>query len=502
MAFYFKTKKLDISAGHPLVVVMNTQDALEFGLNQGDKVHLCWKDICLYVSIDLSDSEVNKGEVGMFTEVWLNYDIPADDTISITMPDSPKSVEFIRKKMKGERLNYEELQTIMDDVANRRLSTIMMTYFAASSFNPGFNEDEVYYLTKAMAENGDILDFTDGDPNKKVVDKHSIGGIPAKGVTPIIVPIVSLFGLTVPNTSSRAITTPSGTSDMLEVVMPIVLPKEKILEVVRKEGACLVWGGGMDVAPADDILINIERPLSLESMDKYLVSIVAKKVAMKITHLLVDIPYGPGAKVHELETAQRVHRSFEELCSRFNIKVDAYIRESLDPDGYGVGPLLEMRDLLRIFERDPRRPAELEDIALDMAGRLLELSGAVKQGEGKKMARAKLESGEAAEKFWSIAFAQGATKSVKSEDLILGEFTHTYNAKQSGVLSHIGNREVVETARALGAPFIKEAGMYFEKLVGDSIDVNEPLVTLYATSSERLELGKEVFERLGDFIKY
>lgn len=483
------------------MVVINTKDAHEFGLHQGDKVYLCWHDICLYVSVDFSDSIVNSGELGMFNEVWDKYNIPASDTISLTIPDPAKSLENIKKKIRGGRLTYKETREIMEDIAERRLSTIEMTYFAASSYNPGFNEDEIYFLTKAMAETGDLMDFSGGDPTKKVIDKHSIGGIPSKGVTSVLVPIVATFdNLVVPNTSSRAITTPAGTSDMLEVVMPVTLPKEEILRIVEQEGACLVWGGGMHLAPADDILINIERPLKMESYDKFLVSIVAKKAAMKITHLLIDIPYGPGTKVENISEVEKVQNHFETLCGKFGIKIDIYKRESLSPDGYGVGPLLEIRDVLRIFERHPERPVVLENLIVDMAGRLLELAEVASPGEGSQLARGKLESGEAEKKFWSIAFAQGAKKKVKSSDLIVAEFSHTVKADKTGIISRIGNRETVDIARALGAPFIKEAGMYFHKLVGDNISQGDPAVTLYATSSERLELGVEVMGRKKEFI--
>ncbi|MBN1618782.1 thymidine phosphorylase [Candidatus Dojkabacteria bacterium] len=502
MAFYLKSKKLDVSAGDPLVVVLNSKDSAEFAIPNGHKVYLCWKDVCLYVSVDISDSLVNSGEIGMFNEVWDKYNIPADDLCSITIPEPPKSEAYIRKKIKGQKLTYEEIHEIMDDISNRRLSTVMMTYFAATSFNPGFDEEEVYYMTKSMAETGDIMDFSEGKPDRKIIDKHSIGGIPSKGVTPILVPIVALFDdVVVPNTASRAITTPAGTSDMLEVVMPVALTKEKIYEVMKKERACLVWGGGFDLAPADDILINLERPLNIESNDKFLVSIIAKKLAMKITHLLIDIPYGDGAKLHSREEAELVTQSFQKLCQKFNIKVDVFTRESLGPDGYGVGPLLEMRDLLRIFERDPLRPMVLEGVAIEMAGRLLELSEVCAPGEGEKLARAKLESGEAAEKFWSIAFAQGATKKVKSDELILAKYTYDVKATKNGVISRIGNKQVVNIARALGAPFIKEAGLYFHKLRGQTVKTGETIVTLYATGKERLDIGTEVLKKEGEFIE-
>lgn len=501
MGYYLKSKKLDISAGDPLVVLLNSKDAENFGMHMGDKVYLCWHDVCLFVAVDFSDSLVRTGELGMFNEVWTKYGIPADDLVSISLTEPAKSHESIKKKMLGQTLTYDEIKGIMEDIAKRRLSTIMMTYFAAASYNPGFNDEEIVHLTKAMAETGDMLDFTGGDPAKKVVDKHSIGGIPAKGVTPLLVPIIASFGLTIPNTSTRAITTPAGTSDMLEVVMPVSLTKEQIMTVVKKENACLVWGGGLDIAPADDILISIERPLNIESHDKFLVSIVAKKVAMKVTHLLIDLPYGDGAKVHDEAGAKDVSDRFINLCAKFGIKVSTYSRETHGPDGYGVGPILEMRDLLRIFERHERRPVELEKVALDMCGKLLELAEVAKPGEGFAMAQAKLESGEAIEKFWKIAAAQGATTRVSSDQLVAGDFELTVNSEKDGKIGWIGNREVVEIARALGAPFIKEAGLYFHRLRGDTVKVGEPLVTLYANCQERLDLGMEIYKKSGEFIR-
>ncbi len=502
MAFYFKTKKLDISTGDPLVVLMNTHDAYEYGFTKDRNVLLCWKDLCLYVSVNFTDTDVNAGELGMYAEIWEKYGIPGSDLVAIDIPEPPSSMESVRKKIKGQELTYEEIKEVIGDIANRRLNTIEITYFAAASYNPGFNETEVYYLTKAMAETGDELDFTGGDPSKIVVDKHSIGGIPAKGITPIIVPIIACFDLIIPNTSSRSITTPAGTSDMLEVIMPVTLPEEQIVETVRKENACLVWGGSMQIAPADDVLINIERPLHMESHDKFLVSIIAKKVAMNVKYLLIDLPYGKGTKVETVDEVMKIRESFVQLGAKFGITVEVFEREALSPDGYGVGPLLEIRDVLRIYERDQQRPVMLENIAISMAGRLLELSGVAPKGSGDNMARAKLENGEAEEKFWSIAMIQGAQKRVKSTDLVVAPYSFTVKAERSGEVRRIVNPNVVTIARALGAPFIKEAGMYMHKLRGDTVAAGDDLVTLYASSPERLQLGEDVMKKCADLIEY
>jgi AMP phosphorylase len=289
---------------------------------------------------------------------------------------------------------------------------------------------------------------------------------------------------------------------MLEVVMPVILTKDQITKVVQDHGACLVWGGGLDLAPADDLLINIERPLRIESVDKFLVSIIAKKVPMQISKLIIDIPYGEGAKIEKFEEVNSVEQDFEKLCAHFDIDVEVYKREAFGPDGHGVGPTLEIRDVLRIFERHPDRPKTLESLIIDMTGRLLELSGVAKSGEGSSIALSKLENGEASKKFWEIAMAQGAEKRLKSDELVLAEHTHTIKAEKGGVISRIGVRETVDIARALGAPFVKESGMYFHKGVGESVKSGEDLFTLYAMNPDRLEVGINVMKKSGDFIEF
>ncbi len=502
MTSYFKSKKLDVSAGDPLIVLMNEKDAIEEGFHIGTKAMLCWKDVCLYVTVDFTDSVVDPGELGLFNEVWEKYRIPSHDIVSLTISKPPESLDAIRKKIKGAKLGYDEIKKIMEDVSQRRLSTIEMTYFASTYYNPGFDDEEVYFLTKAMAETGTSFDFKNGNEDLVIADKHSIGGIPAKGVTPVLVPIIASCGLIIPNTSSRSITTPAGTSDMLEVVMPVILSKEKITEVVKKEKGCLVWGGGLDLAPADDILINIERPLRIESVDKFLVSIIAKKIPMQITKLIIDIPYGEGAKLETFEEVTEVEGHFEKLCSQFDIDVEVYKREAFGPDGNGVGPTLEIRDVLRIFERHPERPKNLESLIIDMTGRLLELAGVAKSGEGAPLARSKIENGEAGKKFWAIAIAQGAPKELTSDQLQLAPYTFDVDSEKNGIVSRIGIRQTVDIARALGAPFVKEAGIYFHKTVGDNVKTGDKLFTLYAMNPERLELGKHLMEKVGEFVSF
>lgn len=495
MALYLRSKRLDQETGDSLEVILNSKDATEVGINHGDIISLSYGEVYLYVTAEITDSMVNAGTVGLYEEVWTKHEIPSDETVVIDVIDRPKSIDYIKKKLLGEKLSEKELAEIMKDISLRKIREVEIAYFMASFFNPGFDDEEVLGMIKGMAYSGDILNFDTVQGEKiPVVDKHSIGGVAAKGVTPILVPTIAAFGLTIPNTSTRAITTPAGTSDILEVAMPVTIDNDDIMEVVKETGACMIWGGALKLAPADDVLIHVERGLHVQSYQKLLVSIIAKKIAMGISHILIDLPFGPGTKIEDPDDVELLEHSFKNLFSKVGITCETYPRRVVAPDGRGVGPMLEMRDILMVLEQHEDRPKDLEELAADMAGKLLEEVGYADPEKGKQMALDKIKSGETLKKFWEIADAQGAKQHITSADIKTGEYKLELKATNSGRLEVINNKSVVRVARALGNPFIKEAGIYFNKGVGDIIREGDVLLTLYATSKERLEKGENAYD--------
>jgi thymidine phosphorylase len=139
-----------------------------------------------------------------------------------------------------------------------------------------------------------------------VVDKHSIGGIPGNRTTMIVAPIVAAHGLIMPKTSSRAITSPAGTADTMEVLAKVDLSEAEMRSVVERCGACIAWGGHVNLSPADDVIIAVERPLQIDTPEQMVASILSKKMAAGVTHLVLDIPFGPTAKIRSAAYAQRV----------------------------------------------------------------------------------------------------------------------------------------------------------------------------------------------------
>lgn len=415
---------------------------------------------------------------------------------------SQLALEAIRKKLVGKKLNYKEIYAIMDQIANDRLGDILTTYFAASGYTKGFNNEELYYLTKAMVETGEKLTF-----RGIIADKHSIGGMPGTRTTLIVVPIVVAAGFKIPKSSSRAITTPGGTADVMEVLAPVVFTKEKIYKIVGKVGGCIVWGGMFNIAPADDEIIRVEEPLLFESYDKIIISIMAKKVAFGSNHVVIDVPYGQTMKVHREIDAQELKKKFEYVAKKFKMKIKIIIHKTEQPAGRGIGPLLEAREALRVLEHSHLHSLDLEERALDLTGSLLDLclvSASQRRkkevekmyGSGKVWARHLLESGEALAKFKEIIKAQGGNPNVTSESLKPARFHMEIAAGRGGSIKTIDNRNVTIIGRVLGAPLVQNAGIYLNKKIGEEFVKGETILTLYSNSSHSLKEARETLTRM------
>lgn len=407
-------------------------------------------------------------------------------------------LDVIRKKLLGKRLTYKEIYSVMDEIAHKRLGDVLTTYFAASGYSKGFDNQELYFLTKAMVETGEKLSFSG-----IVADKHSIGGVPGNRTTLIVVPIIAAAGFTIPKSSSRAITTPGGTADDMEVLAKVEFEKEKIYDIVKKTNGCIVWGGSFRIAPADDVMINVEEPLLFESYDKILVSIMAKKIAFGATHVVIDLPYGKSVKVHRIKDAEFLAKKFLFLAKKFSIKLKVLIHKTDQPGGRGIGPVLETREALKVLEQTPDRPLDLEIRSLNLAGNLLDLcledSPKDKQekikkeyGNGIGWATKILQEGLAHKKMQEIIAEQEGNPHASSKTLHPGKHTHVVKSELSGKVKEIDSKNLTTLAKTLGAPDQKGAGLYLHKKIGEEIKKDDPLYTLYSEKEYNLQKAKEL----------
>lgn len=406
-----------------------------------------------------------------------------------------EAVAAIRKKLKGKGLGPKEIFAVMDEIAHQRLGPVLTTYFAAAGFSQGFTDEELYYLTRAMVETGDQLKF-DGI----VADKHSIGGVAGTRTTMIVVPIIAAAGVQIPKSSSRAITSAAGTADTMEVLAPVEFAPRRIEKIVNKVGGCIVWGGRLGLAPADDVMIQVEEPLAFESFDKIVVSVMAKKVATGSTHVVIDMPLGRFMKVRHKKDAVMIDQKFCYLAKRFGIKLITDMHVTLEPAGFGVGPVLEVKDVLAALNRSPDRPLKLEERALRLAGELLDLCYQdmpdKEYGEGVNIAEIMLTSGKALEKLREIVREQGGDPDFTQETLVPGKHRFELKAEKSGYVRAIDNKELNGLARILGSPEDKQAGIKLRYRIGSIVKKNDILLTLYSSDKWRLREARDTLVHL------
>jgi thymidine phosphorylase len=418
------------------------------------------------------DQIVTPLELGLSQQAFCQLDLQSGAPVCIAHATPPSSIEAVHRKIAGERLAYPDYQAITREIAENRYAKIEMAAFLVACSETGLEREEVLYLTRAMAETGDRFEWDE----PLVADKHCIGGVPGNRTSMLVVPIVAAHGMFIPKTSSRAITSPAGTADTMEMLAEVELSAVRFHEVVRKLRGCLAWGGTSRLAPVDDILISVERPLSLDSPGQMVASILAKKLAAGATHLLIDIPVGPTAKVRNQRDALRLRKLFEYVGDRIGLHTEVMVTEALQPIGRGVGPALEARDVMQVLANDPAQPRDLREKALRLAARILEFDPDVRGGQGYTLARDILESGRALAKMNAIIDMQGR-RHAQPEAGVLQE---AVTAPTDGTVSAIDNLQIARIARLAGAPMDSGAGVDLLKKIGDPVAKGEALYLIHA----------------------
>jgi thymidine phosphorylase len=430
---------------------------------------------------------VDCGELGLSEDAFDQLGLENGHTVSVSQAEPPASMGALFRKINGERLGREDFRAIIQDISDRHYSKIELTAFVVATNRGDMDRDEVCFLTEAMVASGRRLDWHE----PLVVDKHCIGGIPGNRTSMLVVPIVAAHGLLFPKTSSRAITSPAGTADTMEVLADVELSFDKLSDIVRHHRGCLAWGGTAHLSPADDVLISVERPLSLDSPAQMVASILSKKIAAGATHLVLDIPIGPTAKVRSMPDAQRLRRLFEYVASRLHLSLDVVITDGRQPVGFGIGPVLEARDVMRVLENDPRAPNDLRQKALRLAGRLIECNPDVRGGEGFSIARDILDSGRALARMNAIIEAQGS-HGFDHNHPALGSLSFEVQAAEAGVVTGIDNFQIARVARLAGAPKVIGAGVDLLRKLGDTVAPGDALYRVYAGFATDLGFAQQL----------
>ena len=425
----------------------------------------------------IGDDVLQEGEAGLSEAAWERLGVNEGDRIVVRHPPALASMSDMRRRIYGRRLGAGEMEAIIRDVAAGRYSDVHLAAFLTACSALPLDLDEVVYLTRAMVSAGQRLEW----PARMVIDKHSVGGLPGNRTTPIVVAILAAHGLVIPKTSSRAITSPAGTADVMETLTNVDLDLAAMRRVIERENGCLVWGAAVNLSPADDVLIRVERVLDIDTQGQLVASVLSKKIAAGSTHVVIDIPVGPTAKVRSGEEAEALSAMLVAVGQACGIEVRCVITDGAQPVGRGIGPALEARDVLAVLQGAGSAPADLRRRACLLAGAALELAGAAGAGEGLEAAQATLADGRAWSKFQRICEAQGGLREPPRSSV-----TRPILAQRPGRLVAINNRTLARLAKLAGAPDTKAAGVELHVRLGAEISADEPLLTVHAEAPGEL----------------
>lgn len=421
-------------------------------------------------------------EVALSEAAWTTLKPEAGALASFRHPEPATSAGALRAKVFGGRLDDAQCLALMQDTVASRLSDLELAAFVTACAGERLDQDETTSLTRAMVAVGQRLDWGDGP----VLDKHCVGGLPGNRTTPIVVAIIAALGYRIPKTSSRAITSPAGTADAMETMAPVALDLPAMRRVVEREGGCIVWGGNVRLSPADDILIRVERPLDFDSDGQLVASVLSKKIAAGSTHVLIDMPVGPTAKVRSDASADDLSARLRSTAAMLGLHLAIHRSDGTQPVGAGIGPALEARDVLKVLRNDADAPADLRQRSVALVGALVDMATGSVTGTGTARAWAALHSGQALAKFMAICEAQGGFREPPR-----APFTAEVTATMSGRITAIDNRRLARIAKLAGAPASSAAGLETSLRIGDVVARGQVLFTMHAQSRGELAYALE-----------
>ncbi|MFO8052129.1 MAG: thymidine phosphorylase [Thermoplasmatota archaeon] len=490
--------RVDISTGGEKVAFLPDSMAQELDLHPMDRVELInVKDVARKYTATVQFYSLMKDRVGLCRELADQMGVHEEGFIVIRPIPKPASVAHIINRMNGSEMSGDQISEIVGDIVHDSLSEVELSCFVTSCTMQDLSMAELYNMTRYLAESGDVMDWGD----ETVADKHCTGGVPGNRTSPIVVPIVASLGVKIPKASSRAITSPAGTADVMETMAKVAFDREGIMEIVRRTGACLIWGGGLNIAPADSRLIRIRKPISSNPEGLLISSILSKKKAMGSKYVLIDMPVGMETRYHSLGEVRHMAQKLKKIAARLGMRAEVEITFGDEPIGHGIGPGLEARDVLRVLTGHHDAPRDLHEKALNIAGKLLDLVGPDlfgsdhRPGDGLSMARESLESKKAYSKFREIISAQGGDPEIGPDDLKISQHVIEVRSNKNGKLVDYDNPTIAKVARLAGAPRNIGAGIDLYKTNGDMVSRGELLLNVHMGSEEKRSLIYDFLSR-------
>jgi thymidine phosphorylase len=495
VANLMRVQRLGVLTQHELIALVHADCPVcrSEGMSAHSQVTLTHGDKSVVATLyQVTEEWLPLGTVGLTNLAWERLDLEDGDLVRITHAPPLASLTYVRQRIFDDGLSDMQIRAVISDIVRGAYSDIHLTAFVTATAAKPLATREVISMTRAMIDTGERVDWG----VSPVADKHCVGGLPANRTTPIVVSIVAANGLIIPKTSSRAITSPAGTADTMETLTRVDLDRTELRHVVETEGGCFIWGDAVDFSPADTAIIRVERALNFDSAGSMVASVLSKKIAAGATHVVIDIPVGPTAKIHNRAQAREIADLFKRVANTFDLKLRIEVTDGSQPIGRGIGPALEARDVRNVLNRLPEAPQDLRDKSLILAAAVLELTGKAEEGEGLSLATETLDSGRAWDKFIAICKAQGGVFEPP-----VAKFQRPVNAPRSGRVAAIDNQRLARVAKLAGAPDDKASGLDLHVRIGDTVRQGDALYTLHTESIGELSYVLDYVKTNPDIIE-
>jgi len=468
-----RARRLGVLSQHELIAFVHADCPVcrSEGIGAHSQVTLTHGDRSIVATLyQVTDDWLAPDSIGLTESAWEKLGLEDGALVRVTYTPPLASLAYVRKRIFDDGLSDAQIRAIVKDIVGGTYSDIHLTAFVTAAAAKPLSTREVISLTRAMIDTGERIDWG----VTPVADKHCVGGLPANRTTPIVVSIVAANGVLIPKTSSRAITSPAGTADTMETLTRVNLTRAELRHVIETAGGCFIWGDAVNFSPADTAIIRIERALNFDSPGSMVASVLSKKIAAGASHIVIDIPVGPTAKVRNRAEARDLADLFRTVAGAFGLHLRIEVTDGSQPIGRGIGPALEARDVLAVLKDDAGAPQDLKAKSILLAGAVLELTGKATEGEGEALAAETLASGKAWDKFLEICKAQGGFFQPPA-----AQFQRPVCAMRTGRVAAIDNRRLARAAKLAGAPDDKAAGLDLHVRIGDMVRQGAPLYTLH-----------------------
>ena len=412
-----------------------------------------------------------------------------------------RMVDVIIKKRNGLELSEEEIRFFVEGFTSGEIPSYQASSLAMAILFKGMNKKEIGILTDAMLHSGETIDLSSIEGIK--VDKHSTGGVGDK-ITLIVSPIVACAGVCVPKMSGRGLGLTGGTVDKLEAIpgCKIGLSREEFINQVNKYGLAIVGQTG-NLVPADKKLYALRDVTgTVESIPLIASSIMSKKLASGSDTILLDVKFGSGAFMKDIDQARLLARTMVDIGDHLHRDTRAILTDMDQPLGLAIGNSLEVIEAINTL--NGKGPSDLVELCLGAGAiMLMQAKKTSSIEEGRKLLQEKIDNKEALEKLCDLVRAQGGDESYIRDPSKFekAKYIIAIKAENEGYVKQINALEIGDSAMRLGAGratyddvIDPSSGIVLSKKVGDKVNVGDVLCTVYTNKEDNASILKDIHD--------